>query len=488
MGLLVGDVVRHAARATPHRLAASLGDDALTFAQVDAWSNQTARAFAAAGIRHGTRVAWWGETSLEAMPIFAALAKIGAVFMPVNARLGPDEAADVLAYAKPALLVVDAEHGDPIPGFSGLVLSHHDLFTAARAHGDTDVSEPTLDERDPHVIFFTSGSTGRPKGVVLSHRTSFLRSFPGLLDDHDGSTVCMFPLFHMAGWSMTMNAWQMRCAVHFASPDAASILTTAQRHRATRLYCLPAVWKRVLEHDRTGYDLSAVTACDTGTSATPPELLAGIKAAFPGTVTRVYYGSTEAGPATLLADADLVRKPGAVGLPPPTVEVRLADDGEVCVHSPLLMDGYFENTGATDDALRPLEPGGPAWYHTGDLGVLDDEGYLSIIGRARDILRSGGETISPGEVETVLADHPGITEVAVVGIPDVEWGEIVCAVVVAAPGFTTAFDVDALRAHCAGRLAPFKHPRRVEVVDALPRTAATGQVQRALLVARITGS
>ena len=239
----------------------------------------------------------------------------------------------------------------------------------------------------------------------------------------------------------------------------------------------------MLAHDHSRYDLASVRECDTGTSATPPELLAAIKAAFPGTVTRVYYGSTEAGPATHLADADLERKPGSIGRPTPTVDVCL-DDGEVCVRSEVLMDGYFEQPDATAAALTTLEPGGPLWYRTGDLGEVDDEGYFSIVGRARDVLRTGGETVAPGEVEAVVVTHPAVEEVAVVGMPDAQWGEVVCAVLVVAEG-ATAPSLDELRAHCDGRLATFKHPRRVEVVDALPRTAATGQIQRSLLVERL---
>jgi acyl-CoA synthetase (AMP-forming)/AMP-acid ligase II len=483
VGLLVGDVIRHAARIIPGNLAATAGDDELTFAELDAQANQVARALATLGVRHRDRVAWWGETSLEAMPIFAACAKLGAAFMPVNARLGAPEAAEVIGYAKPRLTIVDEPHAGLSPDFASL--DQGPLFHDAAHLDATDVVEPALDERDTHVIFFTSGSTGRSKGVVLSNRVSYLRSYPNLLTDHSGGTVCMFPLFHMSGWSMTLNAWQMRCPVHFAAPEAHAILATAERRRASRLYCLPAVWSRVLEHDRSGYDLSSVLEADTGTSATPPELLAAIKDAFPATVTRIYYGSTEAGPASMLADADLVRKPGSVGLPPPGVSVRLTVDSEVCVHSELLMDEYFEQPDATAEALRPLDPDGPDWYHTGDLGVLDDEGYLSIVGRARDVLRSGGETVAPGEVESILADHPAIAEVAVVGVPDVQWGEVVCAVVVVHPGRETEVGVDALRAHCEGRLAGFKQPRRVELVDELPRTAATGQIQRTLLVERI---
>jgi acyl-CoA synthetase (AMP-forming)/AMP-acid ligase II len=288
----------------------------------------------------------------------------------------------------------------------------------------------------------------------------------------------MFPLFHMAGWTIALGAWQARRAVHFVTaPDAASLLDATARHRASRLYCIPAVWARLVEHGAAGYDLGTLVEADTGTSATPPELLAGIKAMVPSASTRVFYGSTEAGPGTLLDDADLARKPGSVGRAQPAVEVRLAG-GEVCVRSPFLADGYLDDPDATAAAFRD------GWYHTGDLGALDDEGYLSIVGRAHDVIRSGGESIAPLEVEAVLSTHPAVAEVAVVGVADARWGEVVTAVVVPPPGAAPP-DLAALRAHCEGRLAPFKRPRRLAVLDALPRTAATGQVQRALLVERL---
>jgi acyl-CoA synthetase (AMP-forming)/AMP-acid ligase II len=490
--VLVGDIVRHAARATPRSLAATLGDEELTFGELDARSNQVARALSARGIGVGDRVAWWGETSLDAMPIFDALARIGAAFMPVNARLGVDEAVEVLEYAKPHLLIADEAHGALLDGRDPAPLEHRVLFAEADGHEAVDAGVPGgLTEASTHVVFFTSGSTGRPKGVVLSHRASWLRSFQGNLTDHDGGTVCMFPLFHMSGWSMTVNAWQTRCPVHFATtPDAPTLLATAERRRATRLYHIPAVWQRVLEHDRSGYDVSSVRECDTGTSATPPELLAAIKDAFPGTVTRVFYGSTEVGLAAMLADVDLDRKPGSVGPAAIGVSLALTDvvdgQGEVCVRSPFLMDGYFEHPEANAEALQPLDPGGPLWYRTGDLGVLDDEGYLSIVGRARDVLRSGGETVAPAEVEAALLSHPDVAEVAVVGMPDTEWGEVITAVVVPRAGAPVP-TIESLQAHWEGRLARFKQPRRVETVEALPRTAATGQIQRTLLVERLTG-
>jgi acyl-CoA synthetase (AMP-forming)/AMP-acid ligase II len=479
VGLLVGDVLRRAALATPDAPAATMDDWVVTFAQLDAASNRSARAVRELGIGHRDRVLWWGDTTLAVLPVFGGLAKIGAVFAPVNGRLNAAEARPIFDLARPALVVTDAERASTLTGLDVPIAITTDLV--AHTRDESDVGEPALDERDPHVIFFTSGSTGAPKGVVLSHRVNCLRSFPALGAQADGGTVCMFPLFHMAGWSLALGAWQARRAIHLVRvPDAPTLLGVAERRRATRIYAIPAVWARILEHGVDGYDLSALREADTGTSATPPELVERIRAALPDVEIRIFYGSTEAGPGTVLGPADLERKPGRVGLPQPGVELQLAEDGEVCLRSELLMDGYFDDPDATAAALDA-----DGWYHSGDLGVLDDEGYLSIVGRVRDVLRTGGETVSPAEVERVLADHPAIAEVAVVGLPDPEWGELICATVVVRSG-TEAPTVEQLREHCEGRLAGFKQPRRVAVVEALPRTAATGQVQRTLLVERIT--
>ena len=481
MALLVANALRHAARYTPRRLAATLGESEITFGALDEQANRVARTLGGMGVGHGDRVAWWGDTSLEAVPIFFALAKLGAVFAPVNARLGPDEATEVVGYARPRLVVVDDAHADLVQEIDAPMATHAHLADAAMHVSAAGVDAPGLGERDSHVIFFTSGSTGRPKGVVLSHRASCLRSFPPLAADSDGGTACMFPLFHMAAWSLELGCWQSRRPIHFVhTPDAETLLSTVERRRATRIYLIPAVWSRVLDHGIKAYDLSSLAEADTGTSATPPELIAAVRDALPHTATRVFYGSTEAGPGTVLAHVDLARKSGSVGLPQPGVDVRL-EDGEVCIKSELLMDGYFDQPDASAEALRD------GWYHTGDLGSFDEEGYLSIVGRARDVIRTGGETVAPGEVEAALATHPSVSEVAVVGIPDPKWGEIVCAVVVAQPGSDDAVDLEDLRAHSAGVLAPFKQPRRLQVVDELPRTPATGQVQRPLLAERIAG-
>ena len=477
--LHVSKILENAADVAPDAVAATLDDDApLTFADIERSANRTAHALLGTGIGRGDRVLWWGDTALEAVGVFAACAKIGAVFAPLNARSSLEEVIPVAELAR-AKIVLGFGAGDLV----GQLAAHLGIPSALEDPAEPDAGERRpaveLDERDPHVIFFTSGSTGRPKGVVLSHRTNWLRTFVGATTTPGGGgTVCMFPLFHMAGWTIALGAWQARRAVHFVRvPDAPTLLATTARHRASRLYCIPAVWGRILEHGVEGYDLSSLVEADTGTSATPPELLTAIKAALPHTATRVFYGSTEAGPSLSLGDTDLFRKPGSVGIAQPGVEVCVDEHGEVCVRSPFLMDGYFDDPDATAEALA----GG--WYHTGDLGAIDADGYVAIVGRARDVIRTGGETVAPPEVEAVLGTHPDVTEVAVVGVPDMEWGEIVTAVVVVQPGATLT--VEALRAHCEGRLAAFKQPRRLAVVDALPRTAATGQIQRPLIVERL---
>ena len=494
MGLLIGDLFRRSAANTPGCVAASMGDRELSYADIDRTANRVAHRLLEQGIARGDRVLWWGDTSLEVVPVFAALAKLGAVFAPLNAHLGVDEAEDVARLARARLLIASPSHAElavDLAKRAGLpavaTLGPTDVAAGAvdllAEHGDVPATEPPvsgLDERDPHVIFFTSGSTGRPKGVVLSHRVNHLRTAAGNFGDPE-RVVCMFPLFHMAGWTLALGAWQSGGEIVFVrSASAEELLDAAERRRATRLYCIPAVWARILATDFSARDLSSLTQVDTGTSATPPELVAELKRRFPGARTRIAYGSTEAGSGARLADEDLLRKPGSVGLPPPGVDLRIGEGGEVCLRSETMMDGYFDDPEATARALVD------GWYHTGDVGVLDDEGYLSIVGRVRDIIRTGGETVGPGEVEDALRDHPGVAEVAVVGIVDPQWGEVVCAVIVAASG--GAPTLDELSVHCEGRLARFKRPRRLEVVEALPRTAATGQVQRSLLVERILAS
>lgn len=456
MGLLIGDIVTTARLTSPEALAATLGTERITFAELDRRANRYANALSGLGVRRGDRLAWCAAPSLRVLAAFVGAARLGAVFAPLNPALPGPELEAVLDYLEPRLLVTDSTVDDLDASVDGASLR--------------PPAERVL-ETDPHIAYLTSGSTGRPKGVLVSHRASWLRAAPGGgtfatgLRGH-GGVACTFPLYHYGGWHYVMEAWQHRTAVHLVRrADAVELVDLVRRWRPTALYCIPAVWERLLDAEHRHADLTSLRHADTGTSAVSTDLVARIKERLPGTTTTILYGSTEAGRMAALPDWDLERKPGSVGLPAFPGALWVDETGEVCVRSEALMSGYFGGVPHT----------GP--YRSGDLGYLDDEGYLYLTGRKREVIRTGGETVAPSEVEEALRDLPGVRDVAVVGLPDDRWGEVVCAVFVA----SAAPDLEVVRAHVAGRLAAYKHPRRVAVVPAIPRTPATGQVQRGRL-------
>ncbi len=483
MDLLIGDVFANAARAVPERVAVVHDGGSLTFAELDERARGVAVALRARGVGPRDRVAVWAGTRLEVTPLFVALAQLGAAFAPVNPTLSPEEASPIVASARPSLLVVDGEHavdGAAIATTSECAVA--DLSELVAAPSPDQAPAADVAEEDPHVVFFTSGSTGRPKGVVLSHRVNFLRTFTGALVEPRGALVCPYPLFHMGAWTLALQQWHARDRVVFVAPDPVAICDAIETHRATRINCIPAVWRRILDHlasaDGAGRDTSTVRFADSGTSATPLDLLEAIAGAFPEAQVRVFYGSTEAGSVSCLEHGDIRRKPGSCGVPSPGVEVRLDDHGELWTRGPMVFDRYFDDPDATSEAIVD------GWFRTGDLAEVDADGYLSIVGRARDVIRTGGESVAPLEVELAIAGHPAIADLAVVGMPDTKWGEVVCAAIVMREGHDVP-TVDELRAHCGGVLAAYKQPRRLEVVDVIPRTASNGKTRRALLVEQL---
>jgi acyl-CoA synthetase (AMP-forming)/AMP-acid ligase II len=485
MGLLIGDIVTTAALTAPATLAATLGTGRLSFAELDERANRSANALAGLGVRRGDRVLWWATPTLRALEVFVGCARLGATFAPVNPHLSAVELATVSDYLRPRLLATNLNHvttelsvtivdggGCAVPG------ADLDALTAVAAAGPP-AGHDTIPETEPHIVYLTSGSTGRPKGVLVSHRASWLRAAPGggtfATGLRGGGVVCTFPLYHYGGWHYVMEAWQHRTTVHLVRrAGAGELIDAVQRWQPCALYCIPAVWERLLDREHRAADLSSLRHADTGTSSISADLVGRIKERLPGTTTTILYGSTEAGRMAALADWDLARKPGSVGRPAFPGALWLAGDGEVCVRGPALMSGYHDLPAETGAALR----GGV--YHSGDLGRLDGEGYLYLTGRKREVIRTGGESVGPAEVEQALRDLPGVCDVAVVGLPDQRWGEVVCAVFVLPEG-AKAPAVDAVRDHVATRLAGFKQPRRVAVVATIPRTPATGQIQRGRL-------
>lgn len=461
--LLVGDIARTSALRTPNRIAAWHNERSITFAEMAAQSEAVAQALVEAGVGRGDRVVWIAENCLEAIYIHFGTAHIGAIFTPLNPKSPGPELERVIKHADPAIILGDAASGR---------LTIGDFLGKYRGRNH---ALPQAQETDPQVMHYTSGTTGNPKGCLLSHRIQRIR-YSARTFWPSAPLVCMFPQFHMAGWARALQWWIEGSAVVYVDrADADHLLDSMHRHRIEVMYCIPAVWRRIIEADRSRYDLSCLKFIETGTSVVTPELIARLQETFPGRPISITYGSTEAGSVCMLGPDDILRKPGSVGLPFPGVTIKEGGDGEMLVSSPQIFEGYFRNEEATARAFQD------GYFRTGDIARMDEEGYRWVIGRAGDMIRSGGEWVSPAEVESVLQSHPAVSDAAVIGVEDANWGQIVTAFVVPRPGQEVTLEI--LRTHCAATLASYKHPRRLKLVDKLPRTAATGQIQRRLLEA-----
>ncbi len=460
--LLVGDVLKSSAARLPQAIAASLDGELVTYEQLEQRTENLADALCSTGLRRGDRVVWQAEVSLDALSLYFATARIGAMFVPINPRYTSEESKLIITHADPRLVLGDRASG------------HERIETLLGRRTRDPGTRESPGEFDPHVIFYTSGTTGEPKGCILSQRTQRLRAgnrspWP------QGGELCMFPQFHMAGWTRVLEHWVEGNEVTYVRrADADELMEAITRRRPRSTYCIPAVWQRILDSDRRGYDLSSLKIVDTGTSQVSISLLQGLAELFPEATTSISYGSTEGGLVCVAGPQDGWRRASTVGRPTPGVLLEIDEYGELLVDSPCLFSGYFRNDAATEAAMA----GGK--YHTGDLAERDEDGLYRIVGRAGDLIRTGGEAVAPAEVEAVLLGCPGVAEIGIVGLPDPVWGEIVTAFVVPRTGHEVT--LDQLRAHGEKRLAPHKIPRQLRLIDKLPRTAATGQIQRRKLV------
>jgi malonyl-CoA/methylmalonyl-CoA synthetase len=375
----------------------------------------------------------------------------------------------VAADSDPAAAVVaDPARGEWIARAAPSLRARFDAATPPQS----DSAAPTLDQAttdDPALLMYTSGTTGTPKGALLTH-SNLLSSAAALRlawrwTERD-RLVLALPLFHAHGLAVGLNGTLLSGASAVLLPrfDAATVLDAAKAHEATLFFGVPTMYARLAAEPRAA-ELSRLRLCVSGSAPLPAALHRRIEE-LSGQRILERYGMTE----TLMLTSnphDGERRPGTVGLPLPGVELRLADgdgdSGEILVRGPNVFAGYWRNPEATRAVLDK-----DGWFHTGDVGELDDAGYLRISGRSRELIITGGYNVYPREVEDALTAHAGVAEAAVIGVPDDEWGEVVTAFVVLRDPHV---DVETLQGHARERLAPYKVPRRIHFLDALPRNA-----------------
>ena len=438
------------------------------------------------GIGHGERVAIVSHNAARLLTAFFGVSSYGRVLVPINFRLNEREVAYIVEHSGASVLLVDPELADT---FAGVGAKHTFVIGAA---SDTELyrfgtqPEPwAADEDATATINYTSGTTARPKGVQLTHRNLWINAatFGWQMGVNDRDVYLhTLPMFHCNGWGMTYAVVGMGGRhVVLRKVDGAEILRRVDEHGVTLMCGAPAVMTAVLDAAASwegpipGRDRVRVVVA----GAPPPTRMIERVETELGWELNQIYGLTETSPLLTmnrpraeyddLAPAERARKLSRAGAPALGVQLRLDDHGEVLARSNVVLDGYWEQPDATADAIVD------GWFRTGDGGTLDDEGYLTISDRKKDVIISGGENVSSIEVEDALLSHPDVAETAVIGVPDEKWGETVHALVVLVDG-STVTEVELVE-HCRGRLAHYKCPTKVEYRAELARTA-TGKLQK----------
>ncbi|WP_161925963.1 acyl-CoA synthetase [Gordonia crocea] len=487
----LGSWISRRAAISPDRPALTFGDSTMTYGRFDDRINRLASVLADGGVGTGDRVGYAGTNHPAFLETLFACARLGAVFVPLNFRLTGAELAYILDDAGVGTLiadealaaVIDSAAGDvhvsrriavtPVDGWE----SFAELVDGAQPLARAATPDPT----DTALIMYTSGTTGRPKGAMLTHGNMFWNNVNALLsfdtNSSDISLVCA-PLFHIGGLNVTTLITLQKGGHIVLMPafDPSAACQLIEKHRVTTMFGVPAMFLFMSQvPDFATVDLSSMRFFVCGGAPVPEPLMKTYAAR--GLPFAQGYGLTETAPLALVIGIDeSAAKIGSAGSKVlPLSEVRLVDasnnqvpvgePGEVCVRGPQVMAGYWNNPGATAAAIDD-----EGWFHTGDVGREDDDGYVYIVDRVKDMVISGGENVYPAEVESVLYSHPAVAEVAILGLPDEKWGEAVTAVVAIAEGQSVT--LEELRTFAADQLASYKLPLRLEFVDALPRNAS----------------
>ena len=502
----LGDLLRRTAARLPDKPAVICGDVTWTYGELERIVNRLAHGLAARGVGLGDRVAILSRNSHAFVALRFALARLGAVLVPINFMLNADEVAFVLRHAGARLLAVGPDL--VALGSAALALGEHAVeamvwlpgeaaaappdgmasFDALLAGDDTAPDVAELDSRALAQIIYTSGTESRPKGAMLTHEALLWEYVSCVIEGElaEGDRLLhALPLYHCAQLDVFLGPaiYVGATNVITAAPTPDNVLGLFARHRITSFFAPPSVWIALLRSSALDPARLSLAKGYYGASIMPVEVLRELAARLPGVRLWNFYGQTEIAPlATVLRPEDQLRKPGSAGKPVLNVETRVVDDdlrdvppgaiGEIVHRSPQLLSGYFRDDERTCAAFA----GG--WFHSGDLATIDDEGYITVVDRKKDMIKTGGENVSSREVEEAIYQLAGVSEVAVIGLPDPYWIEAVTAVVVGVLGH--ALDDASVIAHCKARLAGFKVPKRVVFVEALPKNPSGKLLKREL--------
>ncbi len=472
------------ARKTPHRTALIHHDTTTTYAELHERTVRLAHALRTRGVRRGDRISYLGPNHPSYLETLFAAGLLGAVFVPLNTRLAAPEIAYQLADSGARALVHGPSHAGLVAGLPGgagvrtCVEVGAEYEAAVAAASDEPIDERVTAD-DICIIMYTSGTTGRPKGAMLTHANLTWNAVNVLVDTDliaDERALVSAPLFHTAGLNMLTLPVLLKggtCVlVEAFDPDGTFDLI--ERHRISFMFGVPTMFDEVARQPRwADADLSSLRILNCGGAPVPTPLIARYQER--GLTFLQGYGMTEAAPGTLILDVEhAIDKAGSAGVPhffsdvrvvgPGLAPVGVGETGEVVVRGPHVMPGYW---GLPEETAASFTDG---WFRTGDAARVDEDGYVRIVDRIKDVIISGGENIYPAEVEDLLLAHPDIAECAVIGVPDDKWGEVPRAAVVPREG--TAPNPDELLASLAGHLAKYKIPKSVVIVDELPRTAS----------------
>ncbi len=497
----LGDVPRRTAQRSPDKVGLVDGELRLTYRELDARVDRTAAALAERGLVKGDRLALLSRNCWQFVVLSFATARLGVLLVPINFMLRAEEVAFILEHSGATAFVCEdglapvGEEALSVSGVRPTVCGR--IGSAAPGWEDVDAwaahdgvpPEVVVGDDDPLRLMYTSGTESRPKGVLLSSRALMWQYVSCVVEggmSADDVEVHSLPLYHCAQLDCFLgpDVYLGATSIVLRGPDPVVLLRTIARERVTKLFCPPTVWIALLrcpDFDTT--DLSSLSKGYYGASPMPVEVLREIQRRLPDLRLWNFYGQTEMSPlATLLPPEEQLSHAGSAGRAVLNVETRVVDDqdrplpagqvGEIVHRSPQATLGYYRDPDKTAEAFR----GG--WFHSGDLGVLDDEGRLSVVDRKKDMIKSGGENVASREVEECVYELEGVAEVAVFAVDHPRWVEAVVAAVVVKPGATLAPQdvVD----HCRARLAGFKTPKYVVVTEALPKNPSGKILKRQL--------